>query len=136
MMRHLGINITVTAKKGAVLDALRRNREQHVGLVAEAKAGYLKAAQDALNAKLDEISTGKAVALTFPLKVPVDFTRIYTTTIAQLEAHQGDEIKLSTSEYNMLVEDEWDWVSDFVNNNAAYSGSTRAWSATKAFKVE
>lgn len=136
MMRHLGINITVNAKKDAVIDALRRNREQHVALVAEAKAGYLKAAQDALNAKLDEISTGKPVPLVFPLKVPVDFTRVYTTTIAQLEAHQGDEIKLSTSEYNMLVEDEWDWVADFINTNERYSGSTRAWSATKAFKVE
>src|SRR5262245_52273143 len=122
MMRTLGIDLKITAKKSEILAKLYANREQHTRMVAEAREGYIKQARERLAAALDELATGKLVSLAFRLSVPKDFTRLYTTTIAQLEAHQGDTIELSTSEFNMLMEDEWEWVRDFVTSNSSYSG--------------
>jgi hypothetical protein len=136
MMRHLGIDLRVTVDKAALLADLRRNRATHQAMVAEARAGYIDAALTKLAAAQAELKAGKVASLSFKLPVPKDFTRVYDTTIGQIEAHTGDTLTLSTSEYNMLVEDEWEWVRDFIMANASYSGSTRAWSATKNFEVE
>lgn len=135
MLKHLGINITVTCKKADILAKLHANREGHRKMVGEARAGYLEAAQSQIDDRLLQLKRGQVVDLQFKLKVPLDYTRVYDTTIAQLDAHQGDEIKLSSSEFNMLVEDEWDWVQNFVSANSSYSGSTRAWSLSKGFEV-
>lgn len=136
MMRNLGIDLKVTCKKADILAKLHANREAHQAMVREARVGYLREAAGALRDKLALIEKGFAAELKFALKVPKDFTRVYDTTIRQLEAHTGDTIELSSSEYNMLVEDDWEWVRDFISANAGYSGSTRVWSATKGFEVE
>ena len=136
MMRHLGIALEVTCNKADILAKLHANREAHQKMVAEARAGYLAAAQGELHDALVAIKAGKVVPLRFKLQVPLDYTRVYATAIGQLTAHTGDTIKLSSSEYNMLVEDDWDWVNDFVKINSSYSGSTRAFGLTKGFEVE
>lgn len=136
MMRHLGIDLKVTCKKADILARLHANREEHQKMVAEARAGYLVAAQGELHDALVDIKAGKVVPLRFKLAVPLDYTRVYATAIGQLTAHTGDEITLSSSEYNMLVEDDWDWVHEFVKVNQHYSGSTRSFGAGKGFEVE
>jgi len=135
-MRHLGIALEVTCNKADILAKLQANREAHQKMVAEARAGYIDAAQKALRERLEEFQKGKAPNLHFALVLPRDFTRVYDTAIGQLSAHTGDTIELSSSEYNMLVEDEWEWVQQFIEANARYSGSTRAWRAEKGFEVE
>lgn len=136
MMRMMGIDLKVTARKADILAKLYANREAHQHMVAEARAGYLDAARRELRQRLGQIEDNKPVALDFKLKPPKDFSRIYDTTISQLEAHTGDTIELSSSEFNMLVEDQWDWMSEFINLNARYSGSTRAFALSKGFEVE
>lgn len=136
MMRHLGIDLKVTCVKADILAKLHRNREEHQKMVAEARTGYLIAAQAELQDALVDIKAGKVVPLRFKLAVPLDYSRVYATAIGQLTAHTGDEITLSSSEYNMLVEDDWDWVTEFVKTNANYSGSTRAFGLVKGFQVE
>lgn len=136
MMKMMGIDLKVTARKEEILGTLRANREQHQKMVAEARLGYIDAAQTALRGKLAALEKGQPVALDFKLRPPKDFSRIYDTTIKQLEAHTGSVIELSSSEFNMLVEDEWEWMREFINLNAQYSGSTRTFGATKGFEVE
>lgn len=136
MMRHLGIELKVTCKTADILAKLHANREAHQKMVAEARAGYLDAAATALRDRLATIEKGEVKGLNFGLAVPRDFTRIYDTAIGQLQAHTGDTIDLTSSEYNMLVEDGWQWVQEFMQANSSYSGSTRAWKASKAFEVE
>lgn len=136
MMRHLGISMRVTCKKDEILSALKKNRETHAKLCAEARVGYLSAAQTALEKKLGALREGKLAALSFSLVVPKDFTAVYDTTIAMLESHTGETIELDADEYRHLVQDEWEWTRDFLVSNSHYSEGTRGWAAEKAFNIE
>jgi hypothetical protein len=135
MMGHLGISMSIKAKKDAILAQLEKNLEGHAKMVAEARDGYIKRATAELEKRLIQIKEGKLVALTFTLKVPKDYSSVYRTTISMLRAHTGDEIELSATEYRQLVEDEWDWIRDFAGSNASYSSSTRDYAISKGFDI-
>jgi hypothetical protein len=103
------------------LETLRKNREQHSRIVAEARTGYIAEAKRAILAKLDELESGKVAALQFGLMPPADHTESYNTTIQMLEWHTGDEVTLSATEFRNFVMDEWDWAEHFLQSNRRYS---------------
>lgn len=128
-MHRAGINISVTCNKDEVLRTLRENREKHIEMVKESRAGYLKKAQEVLAARMKELAEGKLVALNFSLSVPHDNTKIYTSTIKMLEAHTETTITLTADEFRRMMEDEWDWTDGFIAINKAYSASVSAYEA-------
>lgn len=136
MMGHLGITMTIKAKKADILAKLRTNLESHSKMVVEAREGYVKKASTELEKRMAQLKEGKIVALTFHLKVPKDYSTVYKTTIGMLEAHTGDDIELSATEYRQLVEDEWDWTRDFAGSNAPYSAAARDYAVTKGYDLE
>lgn len=121
MMRHLGINITIRARRDEILTALKKNREEHKEVVAEAREGYVKKARAALEEMLGKVREGKIVHLHFNLPIPEDHTRVYDTAIAMLESHQDEIIELDSSTYHQLVRDQWDWKMSWASTNAIYS---------------
>lgn len=133
MMRQLGIDMHVTCDKDQILEKLRENRELHSKLVAEARKGYIARAQEALAEKLSKLREGKVTELSFMLSVPRDFTGLYDTAIAMLEAHTEPTIELSAGEFRHFLQDEWDWTREFVAANAIYSGSTSEWAVSKGY---
>lgn len=135
MLRHLGINVTVTCRKQEALQQLRANRETHTKLVSEARAAYVERAKLVLAHRLDELKSGKAVGLEFSLVLPRDYTEYYDTVIAMLESSVDDTIKLGADEYHRLMQDSWDWTMEFVGSNAVYSAGTRDWAASKGYNV-
>ena len=115
------INMNVTADKATVLEALRKNREEHQVMVKEAREGYVEKARAALAAKLDELRSGKLAALEFGLVMPVDYTDEYDTAIRMLELEKGDEIKLDASLVRCFVLNQWGWMDIFTSSNIGYS---------------
>ena len=119
-------SIQITADKNAVLEILRKNREQHAKIVAEARAGYCQKASAELDKRMKRLAEGKITSLVFSLKMPVDQTSVYDTAIKMLEMHTQNSIQLSGGEVRNLIEDKWDWTREFYISNSAYSGTAQA----------
>lgn len=118
---HVLSSMTIRAKKSQVLDTLRSNREKHSAIVKEARSGYMEKAEAALKAKLDQLRSGKLAALSFSLRVPLDYTKVYDTAIRMLELHTEDTIELDAAQVRNLMQDEWDWTDQFYGTNMVYS---------------
>jgi hypothetical protein len=136
MMGHLGVTMSITAKKADILATMQQNLENHSKMVAEARDGYVKRATAELEKRLGQIKEGKIVALTFRLTVPKDYSSVYRTVIGMLQSHTGEEITMSATEYRQFVEDEWDWIRDFAGSNAPYSAIAREYAISKGVDTE
>jgi hypothetical protein len=131
-MRQMGISFEVSIPTPEVLSTLEANRATHAQLVADARAGYIKQATKSLQHKLAQLAEGKPVQLNdYNLTPPSDHTYVYDTTIAMLRKHDGATVRLNADEYRHLMEDVWDWTSQWVSRNSAYSASTSEWAQRK-----
>lgn len=120
---HMLRTMRINAKRDEVLARLRTNMEAHAKIVAEARVGYVQKAREALSAKLDALASGRVVALSFALQVPIDQTKVYQVAIEMLEMHQDDTIELDSDQVRNLMRDEWDWTEHFLATNSAYSST-------------
>jgi len=111
----------IVASRDEVLATLRKNREGHAQIVAEAREGYVAKAQEALTRRLGQLREGKIVDLSFSLKPPKDHTDEYDTAIAMMELHQDETIALTSEQVRSLIQDKWDWTQDFLVGSAHYS---------------
>lgn len=118
---HVINGMKIKAKRNEVLGKLHGNREKHISDLAEAKAGYLKAAEIALTLKVSEIRAGNAVSLDFDDSPPHDYTSVYDTVITMLELSCEDEIELTDVQVRHLVMDQWDWKSHFTESIMKYA---------------
>lgn len=116
-------NMKIKAHKVEVLTALRLNREEHQQIVKEARVGYIEKAKQALSAKLDELASGKIAHLSFGLMLPADYTKEYDTAIRMLELHQEDFVELDEALVRCFVLNQWEWMSQFIGSNVAYSAT-------------
>ena len=114
-------NIRITVDVATVLDTLRKNRENHARIVAEARAGYLQAAAAELEARLSLLKAGKVVALSFDLPLPGNYLQEYDTAISMLELHTGIQLEMTATDVETLLQDRWDWHRHFLFSNAPYS---------------
>jgi hypothetical protein len=123
--------MTVNVNCQEALEILRRNRENHGDIVKEAREGYLKEAERVMRAKLAELSSGLVVELTFELRPPQDYTRVYDTTIRMLELHQGETLELDGNQVRHLLMDEWDWMEHFLMTNCGLSPKAQEYATSK-----
>lgn len=119
-------SMKIEAKTAEVLNALRENREKHLGIVVEARDGYLKAARRELEHRLKQLESGKIVTLHFTLATPRDHTDVYDTAIEMLSMHQQPTVILDSEQVRSLIQDQWDWTRDWVHTNSAYSQTARS----------
>ena len=124
-MRMSGIKMTTVVPRHKLLATLRANLAKHSAIVQEARAGYLESAKKALARKMEELQSGKIVALAFHLEPPADYSEVYRNSIEMLEWNTEDMVTLEADEFRNLVRDEWDWVDHFYASNRAYSMSAR-----------
>jgi len=129
-MMH-GVQMTTTVATNWLLEKLKANKETHKTCFDEARGGYIEAAERQLGLKLVLLAEGEMTSLSFNLYVPTDHTKEYETLIGMLEASVHEEVTLSFAEYNMYVEDEWDWTDSWLASNAGYSMSTRVLAQAK-----
>ena len=117
------INMLVEAKKTEVLEAVRKNREDHQAIVKEARSGYMSKAREALAARMNDLERGELVSLAFALVLPQDYTKDYDAAIRMLELHQSDTVELDDQMVRCLVLNEWGWMDQFIGSTAAYSAT-------------
>jgi len=119
---HMLNSMRIKAKRDDVLAALTKNRETHAAVVKEARVGYVQKAWEALSAKLEALASGRVVALSFALQVPIDQTKVYDTAIEMMKLHQEETVELDAGQVRNLMLDEWDWTDQFYATNSMYSG--------------
>jgi hypothetical protein len=95
------------------------------------RRGYVEKAKAKLAAKLDELSSGKLVALRFDLQVPEDHTDDYDLAIRMVELHTEDTIEMTSTDVRTLMMDEWDWLRSFLFTNARYANSAAEYARTR-----
>lgn len=123
---HILNSMTIRANRNKVIETLKKNRERHKKIVAEARRGYVTKARDALLAKLKEVESGKVVSLSFGMNAPQDHTKVYDTAIEMLTLHTEKTIVLDANQVRNLMMDQWDWSTHFLLANSAYSGTAAA----------
>ena len=125
------ISFETTVETSALLAKLRANRENHRKILAEAFAGYIEEAKATINKTLDELMSGRPVALQFRLAPPSDHTKDYDTAIAMVEMHTNQAVTLDSSDFANLVMDDWGWMRDFLHSNKKYSSTAETYAAGK-----
>jgi hypothetical protein len=111
----------ITVRKADLLDALRKNREQHRAIFEEAIEGYRKKVIERLEEMVDLAKRNKKIDTHLGLVQPEDHTDEYDLAIQMLEMEVGDEIVLSAQEFNQYVRNQWGWQGRFLASNSHYS---------------
>jgi len=129
-------DLEVTVNCQEALKRLIANRKQHQKVVKEARTGYVKEAKRALAKKLKLLEQGKITDLSFSLRPPQDYTKVYDVAIEMLTLHQGETIELGGAQVRNLMMDEWDWTRQFLYANYAYSATAKKMSENRGYDVE
>ena len=124
-------NMKVTVNTQEALETLNKNREIHGKIVVEAREGYLKDAMQALEAKMDDLKSGKVVTLAFLLTPPQDYTKEYDVAITMLDMHTDETIVLDGAQVKHMIMDDWDWMEHFLDSNRGYSATAVEVAASK-----
>jgi hypothetical protein len=116
----------VKVKKSEALEILRKNREAHHKIFAEALDGYKKQAIELLEKHIQAIKAGRVARVRVSIPEPEDYTRKYDRAIRMLEMSVDDIIELDEETFAQFVMDDWDWKRQFLSTNARYSASAAA----------
>jgi len=117
--------------KAALIAALRDNKIAHIGDFNRAREVYFRELCDRLEALVSDAedaifrSDQYAIDHYGKLKPPVDASKLYDQYIELLEKCVAETIELSPSDYNAIVNDDWDWAKNAKATNAAYSSKWR-----------
>jgi len=127
MMRSLGIDIQIEMPKDAVLNILRRNREQHAQIIEEAKQGYIVAMREALTKmakEWEEASADKPFpSVKYLSQPPSGHLHVFDSAIRMIEHHLSTTVTLSADAHRNLVENEWEWTDQFIGQARLYSNT-------------
>ena len=129
------MKLDTNVDKSDLLGKLQENRERHLSIYEDARKGYINRAEKAILSRLDDLRAGKAVALHFNLHVPENHVAEYDTVIKMLEWSTDETVTISDSEFRMFVEDEWDWMGSWLDENSLYSSSAQEYAVTKGIRI-
>ncbi len=119
------INIKTKTYRSDLLDSLKKNLSTHQSEYKIAVKGYWERVQE-LTAKIN--NRASKMDVTFSPKVhelsrltfPVDNTKKYENLIRQLELSQDELLELDSTQFNCIVNDEWDWAVSAKTLNSSY----------------
>ncbi len=129
-------NFTTTVDRSKLLNALRKNRDNHAGMCAEARAGFAAEAKRVFADRIKAIESGNLTKLSIRLEPPEDHTAEYNTAIQMAEWSTENTITLTSDEFRNFVMDEWDWLGLWLVQNRNYSASTNEYAEKKSHLVE
>ena len=111
----------ITVDKSNLLEVLKKNRTGHRAIFEEALEGYRKRVVSELQSRLDAALSGVKWDACIELVQPEDHTIEYDRAIQMLEMDIDSTVKLSSTEFQNYVQDEWGWTDRFLTSNASYS---------------
>ncbi len=110
----------VTVDKAELYEVLAKNREAHHEKFAKAQGVYRDRVILELEKSLQRARAGDKVEHYIRLPIPEDHTDDYDRVMQMLEMHQFGNIKLTQSEFQCYVQDEWGWLKTFAANTTSY----------------
>lgn len=110
----------VTVRKQDLLDTLKKNREAHRSVFAQALIAFRQKALAELDQLIAQVNEGKPVHIYSRLPVPEEHTADYDRAIDMLRMHVGDTVTLNEEAYAKFVADDWGWKSSFIANTGSY----------------
>ncbi len=105
--------------KAEILEILRKNRETHIKNAEEAQEIYQKQVVKHLQEQIERVSNGDPL-VPFAKQAPRTFEKEYNKFIRMFELQVGDEVELTTEEFNQFVMDEWGWSQQFAMTTMQY----------------
>lgn len=117
---------SVIVKVTDLIAIVQENRDVHQEIFEDALAGFRRAANDALNDRIDAIAARRIFDLHFTLPIPQDHTGDYdrVLTMLRLTKDAGQEhVVLDQSDQERFVMDDWGWKRTFEQTSTFYSGS-------------
>ena len=115
-------NLKVRIKKEDIIEHLMLNRENHIDQYEKAREGYLKKVMDKI-AKFQEMVIDGQIpdnGFRIGLNAPELKSKEYDKAIAMFEMSVDATIELSTNDFDMIVNDNWDWIVSTKLLNSTY----------------
>lgn len=115
---------TYKVKISTLLEHLKRNREDHIGIVEEAQAAFRKKVIARLDAMLAEAKGGSKINISVGLRVPTRHTDAFDNAIGLLEMTAEanvETVEIDSGEYERFVRNNWEWTDEFRTSNRSYS---------------
>lgn len=104
-----------------IVEALERNREEHIQVVKEAEEGYRKKAIKVVEDILAQLKAGKAINTNTNLHRPESHVDDFDRAIRMLRLSTQSEIELDERQFDAYVRNQWNWGRQFLQANASYS---------------
>lgn len=121
---------TITVKKDRLVKTLNENLEIHRREFGEATKGFRDAQNRAIRVLNDATEHGRgniqkvheAYRDLNNLDVPQDYSTDYERAIGLMDWEVEDTVKLSVSDFENYVQDNWNWKRGFKMSHSNYSG--------------
>jgi hypothetical protein len=115
----------IKVKKDVLLNALKKNRDQHVEDFKLAVEGYKMAVKKALSKKSREVKdltpeNIKDFSIYISEQAPQSHKKQFDEVIGMLALSVDDEIFISPSEYRHYYLNDWDWKETWNVSNSFY----------------
>jgi hypothetical protein len=117
---------TITVQKAMLVDVLKNNRETHQDDFDLAYEGFRQKAMDNVETLLERLRKaphGEPVQLWIQLEPPQNHIEDYDRALQMCEWEVGDQMELTETEFQQLVQDDWTWKQQFSTSNKLYTGS-------------
>jgi len=111
----------VTVKKGALLDALRKNRENHRQEFLDAQEGWKLVILAELETRLEDARKGRHIKSSFSYPEPQDHTKDYDRVIRMVEMEVHEELTIQEHDFAQFVMDDWEWKANWTAGNVQYT---------------
>jgi hypothetical protein len=115
----------VTVNKVELLETIKKNRQTHEAEFKEATQGYRSESVKVLTQMLKDAKAEKEFKSYTGLEQPPCHLQEYDRVIKMLEMSVYEIIKLSETQFNNFVMDNWNWSNQFKTVNASYLSKTR-----------
>ena len=112
-----------------LVETLKTNRDEHVGIVEEAQSEFRKEFISRLDDMLADARSGKAIDTHIGMDIPSIHTAAFDNAIGLMEmTMRADEttIEIDAHEYERFVRNRWEWTQAFRSSNSAYSNKLGA----------
>ena len=121
---------TITVEKDRLVKTLNENLEIHRREFGEATEGFRNAQNKAIRVLYEASGVGRgniqkvhdAYRALNVLDVPQDHSPDYERAIGLMDWEVDDTVKLSVSDFENYVQDNWNWKRGFKASHSNYSG--------------
>lgn len=109
-----------------VLDALKKNREEHQEILEEAQAGYKEKVVIELEKALEAARKGEKYITDLNLQMPRSHLKKFDNAIDIVEAAKRagrETVEMTASDYQRFIRNRWSWMSSFYEVASTYSAT-------------